>query len=309
MKKRKLTFGKRLKYLAEYAGFLLIIGIFRLIPESRLESVSNFLARLVFDKLKFRREVALSNVKIAFPERSAEEQEDIARGSCQHFILMIMEVIKSIGWSRDRIETVVEVPDYERVRKVGAKDGGAIIMTGHFGNWEVGVMRVTHNFWHEPFAIQQRQSNPYVDKSIRRFRERLGAGLIYSRGAMREGLAELKRGHALALLSDQDGGKRGVFVPFFGKMASTPIGSALLHLRSGKPIYFYSCVRVAPMKYRMDLEEIQVSTDGEVNEANLTKVTKESIAMLEKYVRKYPRQYLWMHKRWKTPYHEESGND
>ena len=305
MKKRKLTFGKRLKYLLEYAAFLLIVGCFRLVPESRLDSVSGVLARLTFDRLKFRRNIALANVATAFPEKSVQEQEAIARGSYQHFILMIMEVIKSIGWSRDRIEAVVEVPDYERVRKVGAKDGGAIIMTGHFGNWEVGVMRVTHNFWHEPFAIQQRQSNPYVDRSILRFRERLGAGLIYSRGSMRQGLAELKRGHALALLSDQDGGKRGVFVPFFGKMASTPIGSALLHLRSGKPIYFFSCVRLAPLKYRMDLEEIKVDTDGDVNEENLTKVTRESIATLEKYVRKYPSQYLWMHKRWKTPYTEE----
>jgi len=309
MKKRKSTFGKKVKHLAEYAAFLCIVGCFRLVPESQIENVSGFLARLIFDRLKFRRSTALANVKIAFPDKSAEEQEKIARGSYQHFALMILEIVKSIGWKRERIKTIVEVPDIDRVRQIGAKDSGAIIMTGHFGNWEVGVMRMTHNLWHEPFAIQQRQSNPYVDRSIRRFRERLGAGLIYSRGAMRQGLAELKRGHALALLSDQDGGKRGVFVPFFGKMASTPIGSALLHLRSGKPIYFFCCVRIAPLKYRIFLEEIHVDSEGGVNEENLTKVTKESIAKLEKYVRKYPSQYLWMHKRWKTPYPGETGND
>ncbi|MGH1363109.1 MAG: lysophospholipid acyltransferase family protein [Calditrichia bacterium] len=304
-----MSWSKRLKYLAEYSGFLLVIGFFRMIPEFALNRIANLLASLVFNVLKFRRETALDNVSVAFPELSVDEQKKIAYGSYHHFILMILEVVKSLGWRRDRIDTVVELTRPAWLKEIGAKGNGAVVMTGHFGNWELGTSRVTHQFWHEPYAIQQRQSNPFVDAAMVRFRERLGAGLIYSRGAMRQGLAELKRGHALALLCDQDGGKRGVFVPFFGKMASTPIGSALLHLRSNKPIYFYSCVRTGPMKYLMDMEEIVVETDGEVNQKNLTAVTAAAIASLERYVRKYPTQYLWMHKRWKTPYVPENQAD
>jgi KDO2-lipid IV(A) lauroyltransferase len=151
-------------------------------------------------------------------------------------------------------------------------------------------------------GVQQKQKNPYVDKRMATHRRRWGIEIIYSRGAVKNSLNALKQKRMLGLLGDQDGGARGIFVPFFGKIASTPPGPALIRVKSKAPIAFAYAIRIAKFKFRLGIEPLNIDDNFEYTEENLKLITRAYLEILEKYIRKYPEQYFWMHRRWRTTY-------
>lgn len=118
-------------------------------------------------------------------------------------------------------------------------------------------------------------------------------------GATREALRSLRRGRVVALVADQDARRSGVFVPFFGRPASTHRGPAVLALRSGAPVFMGTAVRRADGSYRTTIREIPVPEGAELDE-RADRLTAELASALEAAVREEPGQYLWHHRRWKT---------
>lgn len=297
----QITFQHRL----EFWGFrTLELGV-RFLPEKMLPGLASILSALVFHIIKYRKEVTLKNLSIAFPEKTEEEREKIARRCYFHFALLVLEFLKLTGWNLHRLEQMIEFENQELIKEFAQQSKGVVVASGHFGNWEVAIAVLARKFWNGGAVIQQRQKNRLVDQRTVEIRQRWGLDIIYSRGALRQGLAKLASGKLLALLCDQDGGKQGVFVPFFGRMSSTPVGAAVLHLRSKAPLVVGVCVRIADFKYKIFWEPVDLSLTQEgVTPENIEQVTAAMTAILEQYVRQYPEQYLWMHRRWKTPYQE-----
>jgi KDO2-lipid IV(A) lauroyltransferase len=175
-----------------------------------------------------------------------------------------------------------------------------VLVSGHFGNWEMAIAYLASRFFEGASVIQLRQKNALVDQHVVDMRRRWGMEIIYSRGAVNNALSALKANQFLALLCDQDAGTHGVFVPFFGRMASTPVGAAILHLRSKATLFFGFSVRVGKFKYKVYVTPIKYHGDYQVTTENIQKITAQFSALLEQYVRQYPEQYLWLHQRWKT---------
>lgn len=290
---------KNLRYLLEYFGYRLIEFFAAYLPETLLIPKANFFAFLAFRVLKIRRDVALENLRIAFPEKSESERIGIAYGSYKHFALMILEFMRLIRWSPQRIREMVEFESEGILQEYIKQDKGIILDAAHFGNWEIGIAYLS-KFWLPATVIQKRQRNPYVDWRMATHRKRWGMEIVYSRGAVKNALSVLKEKRFLGLLGDQDGGRNGIFVPFFGKVASSTPGAALLRIRGKAPIVFAYAIRTGKFKFRVRLEPLAIEESFELTDENRKAITGAYAQLLEKYIRQYPEQYFWLHRRWKT---------
>ncbi len=270
------------------------------LPDRSLPAVATFFAILGFKILRIRRRVTLENLRQAFPEREADWHLRTAFRAYRHFSQMMLEFMKMNTWSEKRLLKLVDMSAIQALPSP-ASGQGAVMVSGHFGNWEVAIGAFKY-FGYRTIVIQNRQKNPLVNQRMLDLRKRWGMEIVYPRGAVNACNRALRRGKAVALLGDQDAGKQGVFVPFFNRLSSTHVGAAIMQAKSQAPFYFGVCIRVAPLKYRFillpypDIESIQ----GLPLREKVRLLTAWHTAMLEKWVRRYPEQYFWMHRRWKT---------
>jgi Kdo2-lipid IVA lauroyltransferase/acyltransferase len=187
------------------------------------------------------------------------------------------------------------VDGYEILTDNLAKGNGAIVVSGHLGNWELMGAIMAAKGLPITFVVTT-QRNKLIEQMIDRYRGAVGIQIVKRRQAIRGVLSALKQNRIVALLIDQDAHEDGAFVPFFGKLASTPRGPAVFHLKTGAPILFAKSVRLPHERYRITVEELEIEgiTDPD-------KIMAIATAKLENAVRETPEQWFWMHRRWKTP--------
>jgi KDO2-lipid IV(A) lauroyltransferase len=193
----------------------------------------------------------------------------------------------------------VSFPEEEQagLRAAYARGRGGVIVTGHFGCIEAAALTV-RALGMPLAAYYQRMSNPLVDAAIARAREGVGLRLIDRRQGVTPGVEALHRGELVAVVADQDARTHGVFVPFFGRLASTHRGAAIMALRAGAPIFF-GYVRRAPGGYVAGIRELEVARGGSTDDV-VHAMTAAFTAALEATVRQAPEQYFWQHRRWKS---------
>jgi KDO2-lipid IV(A) lauroyltransferase len=181
-----------------------------------------------------------------------------------------------------------------------AEGKGVILVTGHYGNWEIAAATVASRGI--PIgAIVRRQGNRLVDARLNELRRRLGVETIYQSEAPSRVPRLLRRNGVVGIVGDQDARRSGVFVPFFGRPASTHRGPAVFALKLGAAVF--SCVaRRRPgegVTYDVMGERVPVVRTGDL-EADTHALTADLAARLEAQVRVAPEQYFWFHRRWKT---------
>jgi Kdo2-lipid IVA lauroyltransferase/acyltransferase len=176
-----------------------------------------------------------------------------------------------------------------------------ILVTGHLGSWEVLFQMLSLRFGNRGGVIVRRVDNPFLNGLMRRTRLASESQWIEKRGAMMESLARLRRGDSVAMLLDENGGRRGVFVDFFGRPASTSRAAALLSLASGAPVIVAALVRQSgPVPFRLRLCRIVKPADGTEPERAVYELTEAITGCLERWIRESPEQWRWFHWRWRT---------
>ncbi len=173
-------------------------------------------------------------------------------------------------------------------------------MTGHFGNWELGGYTLGL-LGFSTFAIARKLDNPYLnDFLLHRFRQRTGQRILYKDGDFERIQAVLAGGGAIATLGDQDAGRRGQFVDFFGRPASTHKAVALLALEFDAVMAVIGVPRFGePMRYEVRVEEVILPEEYAGRPDAVRAITQRFTAALERMVRRAPEQYFWLHRRWK----------
>jgi KDO2-lipid IV(A) lauroyltransferase len=268
-------------------------------PESR-DALARFVGNLAYT-LGIRRRVALENLAMAMPEKSEAERREIARGA---YINMARVVLESLP-SGDRLpadwaEQGIEGEEAWRALKARVDTGkGALMVTAHFGNWELlGEMLIR---WGVPLDALVRPLKGALNTRIAVNRLGAGAGLIYPRGAIQEIIAAVERGESPYMLLDQAlPAKAAVFVPFFGKLASTTPAMAVAARRTGAPVFVVMGARSGRgARFRLEVEgPIPPPVPGECEDP-ITEHTARVTAALERCIRKHPEQWMWLHRRWK----------
>jgi len=245
-----------------------------------------------------RRRVTLDNLERSFGrEVSPAKLRRLGRRSFQHVGMNVIEACRYFLRPTDVMLSRVRVEGGEHFRAAAAQGRGVLILTAHYGNWE--LLAAAHSLSGLPLSIVVRPlDHPLLDDLAARFRRRSGAELIIKRQAVREVLQALRRQRMVGILLDQNATRaEGVFVPFFGVPASTSKGLAVLALRTGAP--------VVPAFLRRDPDgrghcvdvgaPIPPPPDGDV--ATYTATFNQ---VLEATIRRAPEQWLWMHARWRT---------
>jgi len=289
----------RLKHRMEYGAFRAALGVLNALPQGAARTVGARLASLGNRPLRIRADHVRQNLERAFPENSDEWRRDIAAQSYAHLGREMIAMMQLSRMSPEELIARTEVADYERVgRMMRESAGGTVIVGGHFGNWEIGSAAMAARGY-AVNLIAQRQGNPLFDEYLVATRRRLGINVIDRGKASKLGLRALRRGELLVFGADQNAGRNGIFVPFFGHPASTHRGPALLAYRTRALFFLAVPLRVADGHWRIELEQIDYDADGDAEDV-VYRLTADFTARLEDAVRRTPEQYLWHHRRWKT---------
>ena len=248
-------------------------------------------------RLGIRRAVARENLALAFPERPVQEREALLAAHYRE--------LGRIAAEYGRLPRLARAPEDEVVSRVYGREHiesvvgrGALLLSGHYGNFELAAARCAAlnpvDFLVKPL------SNPGVEESIQRLRRDAGVGIISTHGGVKQVIRALRAGHWIAIIADQDVREYGVFVPFFGRLASTPAGPARVSLQTGAPILSSRIRREADGRHSVAFEPPH-EPEGPPTEANVLALTAWHASRLEACVREAPEHWFWLHRRWKTP--------
>ncbi len=251
--------------------------------------------------LKKRRRIALRNLQIAFgDEMSTAERAKICRKSFQQIGKTAIEFLRFPKLAFDNVWEEVTVDGKEHLIQALNQGKGAIVFLPHFGNWELLAMVYGALIPNQAKAIAFPLKNRYLNALVSQYRERLSLKLITRRQAVRETLRALKENYAVGFFADQNAGREGVFVDFFGKQASAVRGPATLALKTGAPLLVSMAIRQPDDGHHVLITpEIDLEMSGDL-EQDVQINTARILKILETYIRQYPDQWLWAHNRWKT---------
>lgn len=302
--------GRRLRYLLEYAAFRLVVGVVGALPARVAARSAEWSARRFFRLMPrklTRYQVAVDNLQTAFAdELSVRERDRIIERMWVHLFRMVVEIVQlRRRLHKTNCKKLIRFHNKEQAVRALYDDRPMLFLSGHYGNWEMGVS--CFGLFGFPMSVVARDlDNPYLDRWFRDFREYTGHRMISKKGGWDEMTEVLSQGGTLALLGDQDAGRRGIFVDFFGRPASTHRAIALMALEYDALICVGYSRRLddrfeegLPLQYEVGCEEVidprTIVADDEVQE-----ITRRYCAALERAIRKSPEQYFWVHRRWKS---------
>ena len=287
-----------------YQAIRLLVCAMGLLPREWGLSTGAFLGRLVFALDRRHREVALNNLRYAYgSEMTPKEVRETARKVFENFGKVLFEVCWS--WQllgEKKLFTYFRVDGLANMRKAVLKNRGVLVLTGHFGNWEL-LSVVTAVVGRPVSTVYRPLDFSPLNRFIENFRTRFGSNLIHRRKAIRKILSALKNGEVVSILLDQGvDWYEGVFVDFFGHRACTNQAMARLALKTGAPVVPVFLIREAKGFTATFLPEIPLVRTGDAIKDVETNTENYNRA-LESIIRRYPDQWFWVHRRWKVrPY-------
>ncbi len=284
----------------EFWTFRVLSWILVVLPERAARDLCSLVGWVAGVVLRVRRVDTDHHLQIAFPERNSAWRRRVARSSYMH---LAREVAMTVRLSRMQPEEIVrrtEVVGFEALREAASGGRGVVVISGHLGNWEVAAAAVAARGVPMHVAAHL-QKNPLFYRHMVELRNRLGLTVIVKNEAFRLVPKALAAGRVVALISDQNMRKRGVFVDFFGRAAATAKGPALFALRTGAPVFLGVAVRKRgyPSRYRVIIERVPVE-EGAPSADAIRDLTQRHVSRLEARIRETPNQYFWQHRRWKT---------
>ena len=291
--------AKPLRHRLEYGAFSVVTALFFVIPEMGAVALATFLGWLAGSVLRIRRGVVDEHLVLAFPERPRRWRDRVARSSYVHLAREWMATFRLTRLDRDKILSRTNMVGFDAFLAAVEQGKGVVLMTGHLGNWEFCAAGFTARGVALD-AVAKNMANSRFGASLIEARERIGMGVIDVDEAPRAVLRSLRAGRVVAMLADQNAHRGGIFVPFFGKMASTARGPALFALRTGAPMFLGIPLRDPGWKqeYTVELRPIDFQPSGSLD-ADVQALTEVHTAALEQAIGEAPEQYFWQHKRWK----------
>ncbi len=243
-----------------------------------------------------RRIIGYANLRAAFcGDKSPKELKRLTKGVYGNLTEGVFEILSLTKVIERYIDRYVEIVNAENMIKIADHPDGIIFLTAHFGNWELsGMVSSIKGF---PIVVLAReQSMKRMDELINRLRESKGLQVIRKGITTKYIVKALHQGRIIGMVGDQNAGKMGVFVDFFGRPASTAPGTAKIASKTGAFILPGFIARIKGPYHKLILEEPIKIEKGEDITPHLERYNK----LLEKYITMYPEQWLWLHKRWKT---------
>jgi KDO2-lipid IV(A) lauroyltransferase len=265
-------------------------------------TASNIGARigeLGYSPAGIRRDVVEKQIAAAFPDIEHSHVKRIARESYRNLGRNAIEAITASNRTPQQILALVQQVDgWEHIQGAASGGRGAIGVAAHHGNWELlGGFLAAKGL--RPEVVVRGMENRLFEDYLNENREKLGIAVVSDKVAVRHLTKSLRDGHFVCMLADQGVlGLASSFVPFFGRPAKTPRGFAVFALRFEVPVCFMDMVRLPNGKFRAVFEPIEIDRTGD-RERDIDAMVARYSQVLEKWVRQYPEQYFWQHRRWR----------
>jgi len=295
---------QRLEYAAAWP-FIKILGI---LPRPLARAAGIGLAWVVYLLHVRLRQVGMRNLALAFPEKTEAERARILRGEFASLGRQLAEVCHFPKYTRENVERVVVYDGLENYERAYARGKGVLFLTAHFGGWELSAFSHSlHGHWMH--VVARAMDNVYLDRLIRQYRTMHRNQTVDKDDFVRGLLAAMKAGEVVGILMDTNmTPPQGIFVDFFGIPACTASGLARIALRTDAAVVPTFTIWDAELgKYRLRFDPaVELVRTGDL-EADIRANTQRFTSIIEDYVRKYPEQWLWVHRRWKTRPAGEKG--
>jgi KDO2-lipid IV(A) lauroyltransferase len=288
-------------HLLEFLPVWLILRLMQLLPRAAAQRLGIAIGLAFFHCYSRLRRVGLRNLAMAFPSLPEPERLSILRGVFISLGRLLAEFPKFPDYSLENVSRVAVYDGLENFEAAHRRGKGVLLLSAHMGGWEIGSF-VHSLYGHKLHVVVRDLDNPYVDRLAKRYRTLHGNGSIGKSGFARGLLSALRRGETVGVLMDTNmTPPHGVFVDYFGHAACTASGVARAALHTGAAVVpAFTVWDEAQQRYRIRFEPAleplrtgNAEDDAVANTALYTKV-------IESCVRRYPDQWLWVHRRWKT---------
>ena len=277
--------------------------IINLIPDKLSYYLAQGLGSFLYYVIKDRRELASNNIQRSLRVSESRARE-LTKEVFQDLAVKFVEILKVEQRDLTELQENVTVEGEEYLKEVQASDKGAVLFTGHFGNWELlGIYLAAVGY---PLtAIARDFKNEYIYQEIMEIRQSTGAE-VFNRSQIKKSIKALLKQKFLLIAGDQDAHEGGEFMQFFDRPASTPIGPVRLAQRSNSYLVPVYLAREGFNNYRLIVKKpLEIAKDADIEKQR--EVLQKLTTSLEDVIRDYPSQWLWVHRRWKTKL--EDGSD
>ncbi|OGL42646.1 MAG: hypothetical protein A2W05_10215 [Candidatus Schekmanbacteria bacterium RBG_16_38_10] len=284
-----------------YLIFLALIKITGAMPLQVSSFLLTRLGRIAYYLDIKHRNIAIENLKVAFGnEKSQEEIELIARKVFENLPLTFLDFCRIPKITKDNLSKFVTFENIEYVHEEIKKEKGLLLVTAHFGSWEILPHLFSLNY--KPLNIIVRPlDNTALDMAVSKYRTFSGNKLIEKKNGLKHILKALQRKEIIGTLNDQNVKySEGVFVDFFGKKACTNFVLGLISLRTDVPVIMGFIIREGLNKHRIRFEKLIDIEKGIDRGKYILDFTQAITTVTENYIRKFPEQWFWVHRRWKT---------
>ncbi|OQX92574.1 MAG: hypothetical protein B6D58_02185 [candidate division Zixibacteria bacterium 4484_95] len=295
---------KHFQHKIEYIFLKLLIFILNHLPLKIALRFGDVIGILAFSVLRIRRRVTLTNLRNSFGGEYTDKQyRKIGLRSYINFARSMIEYGMFPRLVEKDLSLKIKIVGQHSYREYLNKGAGVVLVSGHFGSWELMGAYLAQIGWPIDFLVGI-QHNPLINNLMNKHRGIFGVGLIEVGLTARGVITALRKGRAIAMLSDQDAGADGVIVDFLGRAASTPKGPAAFALKTDCPIFVISFVRNELDKHTLFIEGPIIMKKTGDREEDIKRLTQAYTDIIEKYVRLHPDHWFWAHRRWKTTYPE-----
>ncbi|MDD5101821.1 MAG: lysophospholipid acyltransferase family protein [Endomicrobiaceae bacterium] len=290
--------NKKIQHYIEYISLVIFMSLLHLLSVNFARKIGLIVAEIAFVFIPIRKKHIIDSLTIAFPNKTSSEIISIAKDVYKQFTNTIVEIMFLKKMSKQQLKETINFQNLYLIEDAKKNGKGAILLSAHFGNWE--LLAISFGQRYPLSVIVAQQENLLVDKMIDDIRSGKGYKTIYKDNmAFKWVLKALKRNEFVAILADQDAGKQGVFVPFFARQASTAKGPAIFALRSDCKIYTSFCIRQPNGRYVATFQEIEKPNTGN-EEKDVEIIMAKYSEILQKNIDENPSSWFWFHRRWKT---------
>ena len=290
-----------MRYRLEYVAVWLLVRALALLPAPVARAVGIVLARTVYLLHGRLRRVGMRNLQLAFPQMPVSQRRRILRGVFTSLGRQLGDFCRFPHYDRKNISELAVYDGFEHFERAQARGNGVLFLTAHFGGWEVSsFMHALHG--HPLHILVRPLDNPYLDRLVARYRTMSGNRTIPKHDFARAMLAALRASEIVGILMDQNmTSEQGVFVDFFAVPACTSTLMARMALRTAAAVVPGFCLWDATLRrYRVRFEPAMETIRTGNEEADIVANTAAYTKMIEDCARRYPEQWLWVHRRWKT---------
>jgi len=293
---------KEIFYVTLFYSFKFVIW---LIPESLMIQLSKLLAKLLYRLDKKHRHIAKVNLDLAYENTLSDEAKtDIIKATYVNLILVLVDFVRNQGISKEKLLKKVTFHNTEVMEKALAEGEKIILMTAHYGNWELLPLAIAAQYG--PLTgVGRKLDSAHMDKILNKNREQFDIQMLEKKGAMRDMISVLKQNRMLGLLVDQNtSDSEGILVDFFGKKVRHTPSAAILERRFNAVIVPAFITTSHAKQYDITFYDPIYTEKTEDKDKDIRISVQKQAKITEMVIRQKPQEWFWLHKRWKNQFEE-----